>query len=258
MTSSQFSKILREVHFMKKIILLTACALALTFPSGIAAKTKKAAKKSAKSGFEKINLNEVNAYDLKKIPGISSSKAKAIIAYREENGKIKSIEDLKEINHETKSGKIRYDFATSKGAWNKSMKFLVNAGVFTVKGGASVVSETAIYKHLFPEPADINSASVKELSALPGISKKKALLIIDNRPFSSLKGLKDLSHETKSGKTSYDFATSKGAWRKNIKVLLRSGRLVCSGSKKDSKKSKKKVKKAESEIEQYSNEPEEY
>ena len=142
---------------------MTACVFALTFPAGIAAKTKKAAKKTAQSSFEKINLNEVNAYDLKKIPGISSSKAKAIIAFREENGKIKSIEDLKEINHETKSGKIRYDFATSKGAWNK-----------------------------------------------------------------------------------------------NIKILLKSGRLVCSGSKKGSKKSKKKIKKSESSDDEYSDEPIDY
>ncbi len=241
---------------MKKIILLTACALALTFPSGVEAKAKKASKKSAKSSFEKINLNEVNAYDLKKIPGMSSAKAKAIIAYREENGKIKSIEDLKEINHETKSGKTSYDFATSKGAWRKAMKLLVNAEVFTVKGGAAVVDQNALLKHLFPEPVDINSSSVKELSALPGISKKNAQRLVDKRPFSSLTGLKDISYETKSGKTSYAFATSKGAWKKKIKILLKSGRLVCAGSKKDSKKSKKKSKKAKDN--KYSDEPEDY
>ncbi|MEA2081187.1 MAG: helix-hairpin-helix domain-containing protein [Elusimicrobiota bacterium] len=221
---------------MKKLILMTACALALTFPSEIAAKSKKAAKKTAKASFEKINLNEVNAYDLKKIPGISSRKAKAIINYREEKGKIKSIDDLKEINHETRSGKTSYDFATSKGRWRKAMRILVEGEVFTLKDGASVVDQNALYRHLFPEPADINKSTVKELSALPGISKRKAQRIVSNRPFSSLSGLKDISHETKSGRTSYDFATSKGAWRKAMRILVKSDRLVCSGSKKGSKK----------------------
>ncbi|MDO9514075.1 MAG: helix-hairpin-helix domain-containing protein, partial [Elusimicrobiota bacterium] len=148
-------------------------------------------------------------------------------------------DDLKEITHETKSGKMSYDFATSKGAWTKSAQLLMDADIFTVKDGAAVVDEIALYQHMFPTPADINTASVKDLSSLPGMSKKKAQLIIDNRPFSSLDGLKDVSYETKSGKTGYGFATSKGEWQKNIKILLNSGRLVCSGSKKDSKALKK-------------------
>lgn len=222
---------------MKRVILAALCAIALTFPSDIAAKTKKVSKAAAKSGFEKINLNEVNEYDLKKIPGISSSKAKALIAYRDEKGKLKSIDDLKEISHETKSGKMSYDFATKKGAWSKSMKLLIDADIFTVSGGVGVVDQNALYKHLFSKPRDINSASVAELSQLPGVSKKNAQLVVDNRPFSSIDGLKDISYETKSGKTSYAFATSKGAWKKNITILIKSERLICAGSKKDSKKS---------------------
>jgi len=246
---------------MKRIIPALFCAIVLLFPSSVAAKSKKAPKAAAKSSFEKINLNEVSEYDLKQIPGISASKAKALLAYRDEKGEIKSIEELKEINHETKSGKTSYDFATSKGAWTKPIKLLMDADVFTVSGGVGVVDQNALYKHLFPKPRDINSASSAELTALPGISKANAQHLIDNRPFSSIDGLKDISYETKSGKTGYAFATSKGVWKKDIKILIDSGRLVCAGSTKSSKKAapaKESKSDEQDDGQEESDEPEEY
>ncbi|WP_449125693.1 helix-hairpin-helix domain-containing protein [Staphylococcus chromogenes] len=44
-----------------------------------------------------INLNLAQESDLVEVPGIGPSKAQSIIAYRDEKGGFKSVEDLKEI-----------------------------------------------------------------------------------------------------------------------------------------------------------------
>ncbi|MCG7338575.1 helix-hairpin-helix domain-containing protein [Staphylococcus sp. ACRSN] len=49
-------------------------------------------------GTEKVNLNIVTESELQNIPGIGSTKAKAIIAYRNESGGFKNVEDLKKVN----------------------------------------------------------------------------------------------------------------------------------------------------------------
>ncbi len=51
---------------------------------------------STKSG--KINLNTATEADLQTISGIGAKRAADIIAYREENGKFKSIDDLKSVS----------------------------------------------------------------------------------------------------------------------------------------------------------------
>ena len=48
--------------------------------------------------FDLININTATLEDLKKIPGIGESKAKAIISYRSNNGKFITIEDIKKVN----------------------------------------------------------------------------------------------------------------------------------------------------------------
>lgn len=44
-----------------------------------------------------VNINTATAEELKALPGVGSSKAAAIVAYREQNGSFKSVDDLKNV-----------------------------------------------------------------------------------------------------------------------------------------------------------------
>lgn len=46
----------------------------------------------------KVNLNKAEEAELTTLPGIGPAKAKAILAYRQENGNFQKIEDLKEVS----------------------------------------------------------------------------------------------------------------------------------------------------------------
>ena len=47
---------------------------------------------------EKVNINTAKIDELQNIPGVGPSIAQAIIDYRDENGKFKSIEDIKSVS----------------------------------------------------------------------------------------------------------------------------------------------------------------
>lgn len=53
---------------------------------------------SPSNSNSKININKATESELTTIPGIGESTAQKIITYREENGKFKSVEDLKNVS----------------------------------------------------------------------------------------------------------------------------------------------------------------
>ena len=53
---------------------------------------------STQNNGEKVNLNTASAGDLQKLNGIGQKKAEQIIAYREQNGQFKKIEDLMQVS----------------------------------------------------------------------------------------------------------------------------------------------------------------
>ncbi len=44
-----------------------------------------------------VNVNTASALELERLPGIGESKAKAIVAYRKDNGAYQQVEDLLEV-----------------------------------------------------------------------------------------------------------------------------------------------------------------
>ena len=46
----------------------------------------------------KVNINNANKEKLETLPGIGETTAQKIIEYREQNGKFKTIEDLKNVS----------------------------------------------------------------------------------------------------------------------------------------------------------------
>ena len=59
--------------------------------------TNSSANSSSKT-TSKVNINTATQTELETLPGIGPATATKIIEYREENGKFKSIEEIKEVN----------------------------------------------------------------------------------------------------------------------------------------------------------------
>ncbi len=116
-------------------------------------------------GVRKVNINKADIETLVKLPGIGPVKAKAIIDYREKIGKFKSLDEITKV----------------KGIGKKTMEKLepyleIEGDSAEVKSSLSSEGEKAITTKI-----NINTASLNELTLLPGIGEKKAQAIIKYR-----------------------------------------------------------------------------
>ena len=69
--------------------------------SGAKSSGKGAGKKPApgqKAGAAKVNVNTAGAEELQTLPGVGPATAKAIVAWREENGRFRSVDDLLDVS----------------------------------------------------------------------------------------------------------------------------------------------------------------
>ena len=69
--------------------------------SGAKSSGKGAGKKTApgqKAGAAKVNVNTAGAEELQTLPGVGPATAKAIVAWREENGRFRSVDDLLDVS----------------------------------------------------------------------------------------------------------------------------------------------------------------
>ena len=132
-------------------------------------------KKELKEGMEivekeaeevrKININKADIENLLQLPGIGPVKAKAILDYREKIGKFNSLIEVTNVK------------GIGKATLVKLLPYLEMIGdSVEVKSFLSSEGAKAITKKI-----NINSASLYELTLLPGIGEKKAQAIIKYR-----------------------------------------------------------------------------
>lgn len=115
--------------------------------------------------FKKVNINTADIETLVKLPGIGPVKAKAIIDYRESIGKFESLNEISKVK------------GIGKETVAKLESYLEIIGDSAeVKSSLSSEGEKAITTKI-----NINTASLHELTLLPGIGEKKAQAIIKYR-----------------------------------------------------------------------------
>jgi len=115
--------------------------------------------------FKKVNINKADIETLVKLPGIGPVKAKAIIDYRENIGKFESLYEITKVK------------GIGKATVAKLEPYLEIIGDSDeVKSSMSSEGAKAITSKI-----NINTASLHELTLLPGIGEKKALAIIKYR-----------------------------------------------------------------------------
>ena len=115
--------------------------------------------------FKKVNINTAGLEKLVKLPGVGPVKAQAIIEYRDNIGKFESINEItnvKGIGEATLAKLLPYLEIIGDSAEQKSFQSLEADKTLTKK-------------------ININTASLNELTNLPGIGEKKAQAIIKYR-----------------------------------------------------------------------------
>ena len=165
---------------VRTILAIATCTL-LLIASPVSAQSKKfksEAKQtqSSQKPAAKVDLNTASQKDLEALPGVGASTAKKIIGGRP----YASVTDLKKAGiSQSTIDKIQGQVTVSAPT--------ANAPVSTAKTKSDAKQQSA------PGPAgkvDLNTASQKDLEALPGVGAATAKKIIAGRPYASVADLK--------------------------------------------------------------------
>ncbi len=87
-----------EVSDGEKIYIPNLSEVSLEETQEIALSTSNSGSNTSSNSNGKVNINKATASELTTVPGIGESTAQKIITYREENGKFKAIEDIKNVS----------------------------------------------------------------------------------------------------------------------------------------------------------------
>jgi len=136
----------------KKYGKMGAIILSLVIVMGAINAVAKADKVNWKIWEGKININEASQAELSMLKGIGKITAHRIIEYRDRVGGFKSVSQLKEV----------------KGVSKKMLENLMDHLTLFEKSNLKVL-------------VDINRAPVRAFKALPGISKKIAISLVEYR-----------------------------------------------------------------------------
>ena len=124
-----------------------------------------------------INLNEATFKDLLSL-GISRVLAKRIIKYRKKVGEFKSVEDLLKVKGMTKEifNKIKNRVFVPQRDEEEIYEELLEEAEQEVIGGEEIDAE--ILEDLRANPLDLNSATIRDLMQIPGVTHEIARNII--------------------------------------------------------------------------------
>ena len=157
----------------RRLILLTVACTLVSVPTF--AQSARAQKEAARAAAAKIDLNTASQADLEALPGVGAATAKKIIAGRP----FSSVADL------AKAG-------VSKSTIDK-IAAQVTVGSSTAAAAPSrppasesrAASPKAAPGAPGSAPVDLNTASEKDLEALPGVGPATARKIVAGRPYTS-------------------------------------------------------------------------
>lgn len=82
---------------LASIVILTFGTSSLAFAAEVPASKAPVAKVESATTQEAININTADVQELIKLKGVGVKKAEAIIAWREENGNFKTVDQLLEV-----------------------------------------------------------------------------------------------------------------------------------------------------------------
>ena len=138
---------------------------------------------------ERIDINSATAEEIARLPRVGMSLAKRIVAYRAAHGAFQSVADLDRVSG-VGSGLLavltdRLRYGPGTGAPRAAGTAGANSGTAAPDRPAVGAGSTSV--------VDLNSATQKDLEALPGIGPARALAILayrrENGPFAAVSDL---------------------------------------------------------------------